>query len=327
MSDRVGPLGITGAQYWDSPWLNTDALYDELRPKPGTTLILDAPARVDVEKRQTLPLLAYHAGRSLELYRVPFEGHGLVTAMDVDRNVLYASPVLPVEDRDPIEDPVPGFHAVARILDLRELLGLLWRPSRLVVRGFLLDQSVDPLEVELVPAARIFDDPAMNAYVTERRDAPRPPRVSRPDDVPVTGFRADANSPEPPSHSGLALSVGRIAEAQPGARHLLYGSLRASIRATERVEDGVDVGDPDARAVVRVSLLVFGAENKALSVVPINVPIYELEGESGVGIFAVDLLRLSGVADISQTYFVYGFVHEAFVGPVPMSVVTPDLLE
>jgi len=79
-------------------------------------------------------------------------------------------------------------------------------------------------------------------------------------------------------------------------------------------------------AIVPITLVLTGSDRPAPVVLPLKLPSYDpvdRNADSAIvsGYFAIDLCKLSDIAAIEQTVFIYAFSGEVMVGPVPIALV------
>jgi hypothetical protein len=254
--------------------------------------------------------------------------------VDLERSRLLAQ-VVPVADRAEPSDgepPVPGFRGVQQLLDVRAALALPWKPASYLMTLLLHEQTSNRLHVRLGPSPRAYRDPEVERFLEQQRLRQPPPPVTRAPGTLALAWRRQPASPEVPAAGGIVLQADRVVVQREGAVHPLLGSFRLPIRPWDVVrpfEDRgkqvlPDVGDPAAKAVATIALLLISAAPTTIVSVELRVPVYELEPADppvASGHFKLDLMRLTGFSDRTQTYFVYAFAGEVMAGPVLTALV------
>jgi hypothetical protein len=103
----------------------------------------------------------------------------------------------------------------------------------------------------------------------------------------------------------------------------IKGSFRLPVRPRHLVRPTIegaplDVGDPLARAVLPLTIVVTGERVPGPWLVPLRVAAHQAPGPDGlvVGHFALDLLADGGLrVRTRQRYILYALAGEAFAGP------------
>jgi hypothetical protein len=333
MTSNAAPAAfeLKDEDYWKDPGVAVMGLIGKLARAKFDGVLLGAPKVVPLKDRETFPVAALRAGTCQQTYDVNIDEHAMVVAMDLRANRLL---VASANDDDDLDRPGPddvdeGYTADLHMLDLRELLGLPWKPARYQVWVLLRERLSQRVDVELSRGG--FQDEEVERFLEEQRRLARAPLAisPRPGD-PYPSYVADEHSPALPAETGIELSTQRIVVVKDGARCVVRGAFRLPIPSHEQYvppEEG-EPYDPAPSAVVRVTLLVVGADD-GLAVLEVQCPTYapvqEREGQLyAEGHFALDLLgRLGRTA---QTYFVYAFSREIQAGPALTALVSEDML-
>lgn len=344
----MGLLGIEDAQFWSEPLKDQARVTDRLFDEDLRGLLLDAPRRVGVEERQTLPLVAGHHASFRELKQRELGRAGVLVAVEDGGAQLTAERLVP-RDHLPTHLPPPppadakfadGTAVMLTLHEARELLHLPWRRGRWRLQLLLADQTSERLEVELVEPPR-FQDPAAAKFLEQHRRTPFPRPVS-PRPGGDVSYRPAKDGPAAPGAPGIALGLARVGVA--GEPVLLRGALRRRPRPGEVVRrrpaeepadlgEGYrwqDVGDPEATAVLSVHLvLLVGGVDVAPSVVGLQVPSYDPPGDPAApaevtACFAVDLAALG--LDAQGEVFVRAFSGDLVSEAARAVLLRPDAL-
>lgn len=254
-------------------------------------LLLDAPSRVNVASRSTLPGGIYHLGAIRELAALPFDRFGVITAMHIEANRLYAVAGSTLQrDDDPIEAPPrdpeqfpEGDMSTAYAVDFREVLPMPWQPGHYLLTAFLRDTVSNRAPVELAGSDA---EPSPPSVASEAGIFPLPERN-------VTSYELHPNGPAIPTEPGIVLSPQRIVDPRRDRQWPIYGAFNLPTLSA---------------AVVSIHLLVAGADDCCVDLIHLRVP--------PTGYFTLDLNRLTALR-VPQTYFLSAFSGRHLAAPVP----------
>jgi len=286
------PYKLADDDFYASPDRGSDPLAREL-VGDYRGLLIDAPARVDVALRSTLPAGIYHLGAIRELSALPFDRFGVITAMHLDANQLYAAPgsalkrdddLMESPPRDPADLP-EGDMSSTYPVDFRELLPIPWQPGRYLLTALLRDTVSNRVEVELFGPAAAPESPV------QETDVFPPPERN------VTSYQRHPKAPGIPAEFGIALAPQRIVDLRHDWQWPLYGAFHLPAQS-----DGV----------VPIHLLITGSDDNSLDLIHIRVP--------PTGYFTVDLNQLTSMR-APQTYFVSAFSGRFLASPVPTALI------
>ena len=298
----ITPFKLPDAAFWADDERGSDAMARELVGEHRGVLV-DAPARVELASRSTLPMGIYHLGAIRDLAATRFDRLGAVTVMDLTANQLYAvSGRELVQDTDIIEAPprdvrqLPdGDMSTTYATELRSLVSLPWQPGKYRITALLRDQVSNRVDVELVGGTR---------------GAPEPLTISPPPEPNVVTYQAHPNSPEMPQQPGIALRPTRVVDLRKAWKWPVYGSFRLGPRIPHAAT---------TETVIRVHLLLSGADDGSLDVIPIAAPARRQSGEFATGYFGLDLMALTLLRE-PQTYFVTAFSGEYMTETLPTAL-------
>lgn len=325
-------LELDDAAFWADPSASVSALTGKLANAGFDGVLLGAPRVVPLSERATLPLVALRAGTCRQVYEVSMQEHAQVLLMDLRANRLSVAQALDTDDteRPGPDDVDDGYTAELHLLELRELLELPWKPNAFLVWVLLRERLSAPVRVELVRGG--FRDEEVERFIeAQRRLARRPLPISPAPGDPLPCYLARADSPALPDAPGIAITVPRILVLDADVRCVLTAAFRLPIEPHEQCAAPIDAALPDSAptAVVRVTLLVVGAQDGRQALVEIQAPSYAPveQTEDGLiasGYFAFDLLDRLG--RVPQTYFVYAFSREIQRGPALTAWISMDML-
>lgn len=362
-----GPLGLADADFWDAPRRTEDDVHARLIAEDFRGVVIDAPARVPLGRRATLPLSGVHVATVREGQTLSLDEAAVATAARLETHEVRAGLAFPQKDLAPAagldddDDPGDALTLVSFEADLRAQLGVPWQPGTWLLTLLVRDQATNRVTVKLeAGGAGGFKDPAVAALMAGQR-RPRYPQPVWPRQRPgkaLPTYRARPDSPPVPGAPGIALSVGRLLRGSDDAQVVLRGSFRLPVlerevvkpadptdaAALERLDEQAradalreglawqDPGDPDAAAVVSITLVSTGASRAGPLVLHLQVPTYEpidptADAPEAVGHFALDLLAQPGGERLrDQTSFIYALCGPVLAGPATVAVVDPRLL-
>lgn len=362
----MGALGLTDAELWDDPRKTEDAVQDRLLREGFLGVVIDAPARVPLARRESLPVCGVRVttlreGRDLSIPVATIATASCLETHDVraDRAFLQKERLdAPATDD---EDPGEGVTLGNFETDLRKRLGLPWAAGTWVITFLVRERASNRVTVKLEAAGSGgFKDPAVAAVLAARR-RPRYPQPISPRPAPgkpLPTYRARPDSPPVPEQPGIALSVERLVKDGDDAQVVVRGSFRLPVLEREVVKpadpadaaaleklaaearaqalrDGVawqEPGDAEATAVVPITIVATGVERAGPLVVHLQAPSYDpIDPTADValvtGHFALDLLAQRGGELLrDQTSFIYALSGEALAGPATVAVVDPRLV-
>ncbi len=351
-----GDLGFTDDQLWEDPDAPRDEVVFDLLEAERPALLLDGPRVVDLARRETAPLVGVRVCPLKERFAQDLRERAALVAVRRETNQAVAGPAFRLKGtRPPVvpPDPIPDeLKAEQFSTDLRVLDRLPWAPGTWRVTLLLADRRTDPIEVRL--QRQEVQDEAVRRFIEERRRPGFPPPADpvRPElaharaqaDAGATaGSQAPApfvwEGPAPPPEVGVVLAAPRVVLV-PG-RATLRGSFRLPVLPCERVRprpaDDADAagwrdpGDPEATAIVTVTLVCLGESDGELLAVPLRLASVDpLVGEAPVVTGRFELELLGGRVDLTrvvQTYSLWAFHGATVAGPCRVGLVTQDMIE
>lgn len=316
-----------------------DAVVASMLEERVARFVLRAPARVDLSREASLPLLAFIAHRTDA--RLPLKRRGVIVATRLESNTVYAATWSEWKDRKGARLPAPpgpnepvGFEAEPLFADARERLpDLPWRPAHLVVRAVVGDRVTDAARVELTQGA-VADDPEVRDYlerVGAQERAPSPALHPFPMDA-----QRDELTPEVPIDRGIALAIPRASLTRKGDYLVLRGAYNLPINPDEVIAatapDAFDAEGNRIVARVVITLLIVGHDSPGPSLISLRVEprVFanpHADGRMGVaGIFRCELLAHPAMPRVLQRYSLYALSGEQFAGPAPFTLLNEALV-
>lgn len=354
-----GGLGLSQNDFWGSFEAKNAAKPKVLsRVLQGWRgLIADAPTSVALDSRTTAPILAYFVRDIRDDVHIDVHRQLLLVGSDhATHEVRVATALWSFKPRarkgpPPAADPGPGATSSFFDIDAAARLALEGYPGRWTFALLLREWRSELLEVDFGPAPGGFHDDAAARLIAERRRAnpPPPPEVfpAHPQrHVGVTGtygslyprYGDKAEAPAVPTEPGVCVEVDRAVVSNE--RCMLRGSFRVPVLPRERVGprtyatgDGAterrmpDVGDERAVAIVPLSLIFTGSNDPGPFMITLQLPAYELDSrEIAIGRFEVNLFELAEMPRTAGTYFLHVVHGPHAVGPLPIGIVSPEMI-
>src|SRR5258705_3722654 len=144
---NTGPLGLQHAEFWSDPYKNRDEVYQRLSEEDFLGLMIDAPAQVNIEECQTLPVIGCRSASMWQAQSANLSRYALICALETRTGRLLAgraqtprnfSEVPPDNESEPGEGVIMSLFD----LDLRERLPELpWEPGGYLLTLILQDQA------------------------------------------------------------------------------------------------------------------------------------------------------------------------------------------
>lgn len=342
MSDQS--LGLQDDEFWTRP-KKVEAVADVLHAAEFSGLRLGAPAAVPVDLRAAAPVVIVHAGPFKDVWALPFHKHALLTAINLDTNVVSAQFAADQDAEYAVVDPArapAGYTVNFNSRDLREDLGVEWKPARFLVTVISRERLSNRAKVELTRSAQTFDDPEVAKFLDARRPKAGPPGVDPPPGDPLPSYQKRDDSPPVPDEPGIKLAADRVIVLRGETTAcVLRGSFRVTALPGEVVKPAAEPAPPPAAgepppgppptAILRITLLITGSERPFPNTLVLKVPTWDPIPEGGAapvvtGHFALDLFAAGGMAVRPQTVFVYAFSGEILEGPFPVALISEDML-
>lgn len=314
------PLGLKDEEFWTDPTRTRSDVTHALLDAEKAALVLDAPGRVDLGARATLPavaILVTEPGEPAALSEV-----GMLVVVDRRTGLVHAAPAQhrrsPPRPRPaPLPPPPPGqprpkgdMSGASLEVDLRRL-AFPWTARRLVARAVVRSHLSNAVRIELVGAAPPADEKAAT------------PREAGPDQGPA---------PAIPAAPGLTLAAERVTLLRgPKPEVVLRVAFRARAHTVLR-RGPAPPGAPSPTATVRLGIVVADADAALARVTNLEVPSFDVVGPDDpapvvTGWAALDLIGRGLDADAARSVFVTALCDDLAAGPLPVSTVTPEQLQ
>lgn len=343
-----GPLQLSDDEFWSAPERTRSQVAAPFERDRRNALLYDAPTRVQIESRSSLPTQVVQVSDARQLHDKPYERFAVVVVTDLDNNLTLAARAVPPLDEEteapePIDRTAPVQESIgndAYTIDLRERLDLPWEPGRFLARLILLDEITPPRPIELVSVRP--PDPEVQRYLDEARARTRVPVLVPPPGV-VPGEGADL--PVMPDGIGMNLDAPRVCVPEAGIGCMLRGAFRLPVLRRHLIPPGERVpgteeiraqfdADPATRgaalptAVVPITLVAVGDVSGGPSIWRLVLPVASLAEAAdgrpiGTGSFALDLRELRGFVGTAQTWHLYAFSDESGMGPLTVGLARP----
>lgn len=326
-----GKLKIPEADFWsEQPLKNRDAIEDPLMAQQKDALFVDAPLKVPIDVRKTVPVIALRIAHTQAVMGAPSPKFLLAVARELGSGRVRVGIAIPPsekmepDDEPPREADPKSMTSEMLRLDLRERLDLPWRPARFRAALILREEISDDLDIELDQSPGSFRDDAVEKHRREEALKAPPPEL-HPAPQPGKPFPAYGKvEGAPDAGNGLALAGPRVVKFDSKGTLIVKGSFKVEVpehllATTERPLKLVDGKAPGA--LVPITLVVTGSVRPAPVVYNMIVPSFDVEKGVASGSFAIDLDAAGPVRQVERTIFVYAFSGAARFGPLPIALV------
>ncbi len=342
-SNRINNMEKTIQELGLNPMVSSqddvDKAADMLREKGFDGILLIAPSKIDVDSDGGLPLMGFDAYRTTDRAGIGFDYSAVLVATHVESGVTVANSLRKVhEEARPLENTLrqpPGtvmgrFHSDAR----ERLPDIPWTPGRLSLVVLLFDQRSNQARVALTSSkVQGTGAPEQKSKVDVSSVFPPLKNADKPGGAGYPQYRANAGSPPVPEELGVNLVIKPEFGYQPEEVCVLHGSFRLPVapryvvQADATAKPSLDAGDPEAKAVIPIALVIMGNKMPGAFVVPLKVPIYDrvdptVGAGAATGHFSIDLYALDNVPRSPQTYTMWAFAGEVIGGGVTVKFVS-----
>jgi hypothetical protein len=327
----TGPLGLQPAEFWSDPYKTEAEVYQRLGEEDFIGVMIDAPAQVNIEEHQTLPVIGCRSASMWQARRANLTRFALITAMQIRTGRLLAgrAQIQRNFSEDIPEDDDPGEGVIMSLFDLdvrEQLPALQWEPGGYLLTAILQDQVSNRLLVNLVSSQPRVSDrlvPGPAATVTPLPGDPFP------------SYRADNNSRPVPKQAGIDLAIEARIAVTPEARCILRGSFRLPLRLQhltvhQTQELLLESEESAIPALIPLTLLLTGSRAPGPLLIPMWVPCYdELTPDSlaaeVTGTFTLDLFDTQALGHREpQVYYLYAFADKILAGPLRFELLSPE---
>ena len=350
-----GAFNLSNGQFWEDSTGFEEALVSRFQESDFLGLVLDGPSSVRLDERTTLPLLGIRACTIRDNIALGLQRRAVVIAARLDGHQTFAATAfrLPDEPRPPSRPRDPNSLPKGRTVKafslslLDRLPGIPWKPGTWQTTVLLYDQRSNPVITRL--EAPSSQDPAVHDFLaTQRR--PGYPGVVSPALDPTTAnpYRPRPDSTPPPAKPAIVLAIDRVGVQGSGRSCLLRGSFCLPVLQSDvvrplpgpagsdaeqlaRADGWVDVGDPAARAVLPLTVLLTGDQHADPILVRLSVPVYgPLEtgsnGQVASGHFSIDVFHSVPGGLPIQSYAVWAISRGITSAPVLLGIVSEAML-
>lgn len=354
-----GALGLGQSDFWGSFEAKNAAQTKVLSlvSEGWRGLIADAPTSVALESRKTAPILAYFVRNMRDDVHIDVHRQLLLVGSDHETHevrvarALWSSKPRAPKGPPPATDPGPAATLSLYDIDAAARLALEGYPGRWTLVLLIREWRSELLEIDFGPPPGGFHDDAAAKLIAERRrsNPPPPPDVFPPHPRRQVGVSGNYGSPYPrygdkaqapalPTEPGFCVEVDRAVVSNE--RCMLRGSFRVPVLPRERVSPREyvtsygtterrmpNVGDERAAAIVPLSLILTGSNDPGPFVITLQLPVYEFDqSELAIGRFEVDLFELADMPRAATTYFLHAFHGPHAIGPLPIAIVSPEMI-
>lgn len=176
-ADVPGPLGLSGDQYWRKPLHQAPVLAfgADLLSRDVEGIFIDAPSKVHLDRRGSVPLAVLRSGSTQELFRRPLGAVGQLVVVHLDSGALQAVKAGDPPPPDPdFEEPSPGWSVDPLHIDLAESVNLgpgLGRYAAYILSG---PQASNLRELALFPSTQSEMEPETAEAIRQLREAGGP---------------------------------------------------------------------------------------------------------------------------------------------------------
>ncbi|MFN0104972.1 MAG: hypothetical protein ACKV2U_23165 [Bryobacteraceae bacterium] len=331
MSIDISSVRLPDEAFWQS---GADHGRDPLVRKYKTShfgVLVDAPREVAIAGQKTLPLFAYYMGTFAQVASRSFLDHGLLVAVDPDRNELYVADAeqddgerIRVPNTAKAEDMPTGWVAEIKDLDVRERIQLPWKPGRILLQVVLLDLPSNRVETKLNGGPSAFVDPEKEKFLAEERGRQNPPGPFPA--LPASAYAPTADSPAIPADPGIALRASRVVVVEGKAPVLLHGAFRLPVAPEETVkpnsgEYNKEHGLTGYAACLTIHLLVAGTGQQNPFQYRLRIPATNVNAGMATSHFTLDLSKLPDFPLSEQTVFLYAYAKEWATEPVTIGLI------
>jgi hypothetical protein len=304
------PFGLSPQEYWTNPHRTVaDIAWDRIG-EHAVGVALGGPPALDIEVRDTLPMLAFHSDTTAGLAARPFN-HAVAVGSRLDQPAVRAAvvgqpPDEPMDSGGGTQAPSPGFAGEPHDLEFRHQLAIPWEPGSWLFTILLGEHASNRVAVSLTRGALRYVDPEVERVLAERRTLRPPLQVEPPFRHPLVTYGRQPGGPEIPAEQRIALGFD--------------ARLRIAFRLPVDPADVLPEGE--VRAVVPLWLVITGSRSVGPVVRCLHAPSFdEVDGGMATGEASVDVLgEPAYAAAVPQTLFVYAFSRAAMAGPAAIEL-------
>ncbi len=305
-----------------------------LREKGFEGILLIAPPKIDVDSGGGLPLLGFDAHGTNDRDGMGFDYSAVLVATELGGGETMANSLRRVhEDARPPKSGIrqPPGRVMGRFSsNARERLPEIpWKPGAVSLVVLLFDQRSNQARVTL--ASDHVDDDAPGQGANARVMPVFPPlNGEKPSGADYPSYSKNDGSPPVPAQFAINMSVNPEFRHEADGKCALRGSFFLPVAPGNVVprdasgKPAVDVGDPAARAVIPIALVIMGNQMPGAFVIRLKVPVYgafeaTAGAEAAAGHFNIDLNAMEDMPKSSQMYTIWAFSGEVIGGAVKVN--------
>ncbi len=305
----------------------------ELSDSDFLGVAINLPRKIDITKRDALPLILATQETGLRAWEVIRNDNCALVAVDLNtREVFFGQPFFnPKSQKSPAkkEGPRPakpeGGNAVALStgvtrVDARMVLDLPWRTTRYRLGVVLFDWMSNRIDVSLEGGA-----PASPA--SPRRPTPAPAARGGSGDLPT--YLATPGAPDLSAESPPAATIKIEPHPDQATKLLVSGAFSIvadsmHLPASPYPISEVGGGEENVGAVVPVTLALFSKNSSVPIRLDWALPVYTATpispGDRIHGHFSLDAMADTNFELVQGDYVAYLFLEGQFFGPTPFAV-------
>ena len=351
-----GTFGLSDEQFWEDSTSFEEALVERFLASEVMGLFLDGPRLVRLGEHETIPLLGIRASTIRDDFALSLQRRAVIVTTWLEGHQTLAATAFrqpdelraPGRPRDPASLP-EGRTADAFSVSLTARLPELpWKPGTWQTTLLLYDCCSNSVITRLDGSSS--QDPAVQDFLAAQRRPGYPAPVTPTSDSTSSAnpYRPRPDSPAPPAGPAIVLAIDRVVIESRGRSCVLRGSFCLPVLPRDvvrplpgppgseaeqlaRADGWVDVGDPQAVAVVPISILLTGDQRAEPILLSLQIPIYSplemaADGQVARGHFAVDLFASLPDPLLIQSYAVWAVSRGILSAPVVVGVVSEAML-
>ena len=331
-------LNLTDEEYWTDIAKTERSIGDELREKRVSEIIVGVPQFVSLQDRKTIPMRLYKGGTFQDFRELDYDIHGLITAIDVDRNqISIAKTEIPEEfeeDEETEEEDLEGtsqkgYYVMSDDQDLMDRLFDDKIPGNYIITIIMRELVSNRVVCSIGYEQNKHTEELAHLLTHEKKKGLLPLQPSRGTSFLVPEKYEVTCSPTDPEQKGVELSIDESIQVTPDARALLSCNFRLPLSEYERVPEFTEKIPASYNplknehgelplAIKKIYLLITTENRGVGNVLEIDIPVFTpCEGNTDIaGTFEVDLFAASTVSKTPMKYYLYAFTGDILKGPV-----------
>ncbi len=122
MANEIGPLGLSGTEYWNDPLFHTSDKSDKMMNEQKEEMVIDAPGKVFLDSHTTIPLVCLRSlNKEFYRFRLKTTTQLIVTHLETGKIRCTKLGLSPARIESP---PSPGWMVEDILVDLNEIMDL-----------------------------------------------------------------------------------------------------------------------------------------------------------------------------------------------------------